>query len=260
MPASRRNSDMQGLAARERLYLTSPGVRSALAPALIVSLTIHLAGAAAFYGWRTPYVFPPDAIEVELIAEDDSARTSDVPTDIATERAAKSNADASLAEVAPPSEASDAPTMPTPPRAKDVRASPLDVADEPVLDMQDAQPPKPAHASAASARQMASLLSADEAEADRRRSILKTWRGAVSAELNRRRIYPVAARDKGITGAVRVAFGVDATGRVSHYEIIGSSGHSILDEAVGRMMDKVRTPPPPDGRFETAVTIRFGLR
>lgn len=119
-------------------------------------------------------------------------------------------------------------------------------------------PPPP---SVASAQQTASVVSADEADADRRRrSVLKAWLGAVSAELNRRRIYPAAARDKGITGAVRVAFGVDATGRISHYEIVGSSGHSILDDAVRRMMTNVRTPPPPDGSFETAVTIRFGLR
>lgn len=59
---------------------------------------------------------------------------------------------------------------------------------------------------------------------------------------------------------MRVAFGLDAAGRVSHYEIVGSSGHDVLDEAVRRMMGKVRTPPPPDGPFETAVTIRFGLR
>ncbi|MFO1117999.1 MAG: TonB family protein [Beijerinckiaceae bacterium] len=251
---------MEGLAEPQRLFVTPSGARSALAPALIVSLAMHLAAAAAFYGWRTPGVLQPDVIDVELVAEQDSARTSDIPTDVATESAAGANAEAASSDAVPPSAASNAQMEPAPAGDAKVKASLPDAADEPLPDRQETQPPKQTLASAASAQQTASLLSADEAEADRRRSIQKAWLGTVSAELNRRRVYPASARDKGITGAVRVAFGLDAAGRVSHYEIVGSSGHDVLDEAVRRMMGKVRTPPPPDGPFETAVTIRFGLR
>lgn len=233
-------------------------MRGALALALSVSLAMHLAVAAALYGWRTPHAVETEAIDVELIAEQDSAKASDIPSDIATEGAAGSNAEASPSDAVPPSEASDAQTSPTPPRIDEAKTSSNEAGDEPLPDKQETPPQKQPPASTASANQTASLL--DQGEADRRRSILRAWLGAVSAELNRRRIYPSIARDKGITGAVRVAFGVDAAGRVSHYEIVASSGHDILDDAVRRMMAKLRTPPPPDGSFETAVTIRFGLR
>ena len=43
--------------------------------------------------------------------------------------------------------------------------------------------------------------------------------------------YPSASRQRGETGTVRLAFLVDATGKVTQSEVRQSSGHALLDQA-----------------------------
>jgi TonB family protein len=81
----------------------------------------------------------------------------------------------------------------------------------------------------------------------------------ISTELNRRRRYPEAARAANQSGMVLVAFTIGPDGRISTFSIVQSSGHRLLDEAVGQMMSNVSVPPPPEGEFSATVPIRFQL-
>ena len=142
------------------------------------------------------------------------------------------------------------------PEKQDESQSALAPAEQP-RDEKPAQAPAVAPAAGAPATAAAAD---DDANAAKRRETLRLYAAAVSAELNRRRIYPAAARERGTVGAVKVAFTIDEAGRVSKFDIVSSSGHAVLDEAVRKIMESMRTAPPPDGGFVSVVTIRFGLR
>ena len=81
----------------------------------------------------------------------------------------------------------------------------------------------------------------------------------LSAELNRRKFYPPAARSSGVQGVVIVAFTVGLSGQVTGHSITRSSGQPALDQAVHQMMASVSLPPPPGGVFRASVPIHFDI-
>jgi periplasmic protein TonB len=231
------------------------------APALALSLLMHSAGAAALLYRSTPQAQAFEAIEVEVIAEDNLFRPAEIPPDIQEGSATavaynEAQPDSSPPTAKPASDSSDlegaasSEASPEIAGAKRETKQPVETDNE-AKNMVAATPPAAA----------AVAVSGDaDAESERRKASAKAFLGAISAELNRRRIYPAAARQRGLVGAVKVAFTVDDKGRVSHFDIIKSSGHRLLDDAVGKIMASMQTPPPPEGSFTTAVTIRFDLR
>lgn len=118
--------------------------------------------------------------------------------------------------------------------------------------------PRPASASAPSeARQS---RAGTNSAADAASAVSKAQYGAlVAAELNRHKVYPVAARASGVTGAVSVAYAIGAGGRIASHSILRSSGHAELDAAVRSMFRAAHPPPPPGGSFRSSVTIHFHL-
>ncbi len=88
-----------------------------------------------------------------------------------------------------------------------------------------------------------------------------TWKGALSAHLNRYKRYPSGASGNGIAS---VAFTIDRSGRVLSSHLVGSSGDPALDaEAVAlpKRASPVPPPPPSFGSGNTVtltVPIRFG--
>jgi protein TonB len=81
----------------------------------------------------------------------------------------------------------------------------------------------------------------------------------VSAELNRHKIYPAAARSRGESGSVGVTFTVGPSGGISSYSLYAPSGSAALDGAVKAMFAAARAPPPPDGVFHGRITINFSF-
>ena len=240
---------MQAALTQDRMLAFTPDVTPRLARnvALGLSIALHLACGALFLPAQTDSSPAPSAIDVELIAIDENAPQADAPADIPEEPTTA----AAMPEAAP-----------APAQSQATAAEPAPESKTETPDAEAIAPRKPEKAEPAESAAPASAAAAtdSETEAAARRAKARAYASAVSAELNRRRIYPAAARARGIVGAAKVGFTIDASGHVARFAILASSGHAILDESISKIMQAMHTPPPPEGAFEAVVTIRFGLR
>lgn len=239
--------------AEDRLFMTAREAEPRVArnAALVLSCALHLGCVALLMPTRLRESPAPQAIEVELVSSEDVATPGDAPAAIPEEPA---SAAATPQEAAPP-----------PVHAQTARQEPeiekkAEAPDAEAVAPHTQEPVEQPEASTPPAAPSVAAATDGEAEAAARREKARAYASAVSAEINRRRIYPAAARKRGIVGAAKVAFSIDASGSVARFVILVSTGHAILDDAVGRIMQAMRTPPPPEGAFEATVTIRFGLR
>lgn len=218
---------------------------------------------------------PPslDAMEVGLVPEGDAtldqlAQQEIKPQEEATP-APPPQAASDLSAAPPQTAAPDAPPLPVakPTRKPSPKAEETEEEDEPSpADLREMQRKKrlaeerrrearkaqegrqAAHRGVAGGSAQASGLSA------------ANFAGLVIAELHHHKFYPEAARAKGATGSVGVAFTIGPSGRVISQSVIRSSGVSALDSAAHAIMSALRTPPPPGGRFSTSTNINFHMR
>lgn len=65
----------------------------------------------------------------------------------------------------------------------------------------------------------------------------------VSAHLNRRKTYPVVARQARQQGVVTIRFTIDRSGNISAVSIKRSSGHAVLDDATLALLQRVAPLP-----------------
>lgn len=222
--------------------------------AVAAAVTLH-AGAAVFLVGRVEPLSPVDAVEVTLLAQGDSAEDRQQIDEV---------------KEAPPPAPQTAETAPerTAPAPKIVapEAVPLPVAKpKPVLrpnkrdlaEQDDERPTSAERRSKTQAARLAAHRGAAQGEAKASGLSRASYASLLSAELNRRKVYPSAARAAGVTGSVGVAFTIGASGRVTGHSILNSSGDAALDGAVHAMMAAVHAPPPPGGSFSTSTTIRF---
>lgn len=94
---------------------------------------------------------------------------------------------------------------------------------------------------------------------------VSSYQALVLAHLQRHRVYPAAARERGITGVAAVRFALAANGSVISAGLARSSGESILDSAAVDMVRRASPFPPfPLGmgraRLDFAAPVRFDLR
>ncbi len=89
---------------------------------------------------------------------------------------------------------------------------------------------------------------------------MASYGALISAELNKRKTFPAAARASGARGTVLVEFTIDAEGRVAHHKVVRSSGFESLDGAAREMFARAPFPRPPRGAFTASVPIRFEMR
>lgn len=82
----------------------------------------------------------------------------------------------------------------------------------------------------------------------------------VLQEIQRHMFYPPQARSANVTGQAVVIFTVGAEGRVTERQIYRSTGDERLDHAALAMLDAVKAPPPPAGRFNGRTTIKFDIK
>lgn len=89
------------------------------------------------------------------------------------------------------------------------------------------------------------------------------YRSALSTWLERHKIYPEAARQRGEEGSAVLHFRVDRYGRVLTYQLTQSTGFAELDAAIDQMMRGAALPPFPAGMTQpeiaVSVPIRFSL-
>jgi protein TonB len=142
-----------------------------------------------------------------------------------------------VAAVPPPPEAIEPPVT-----AQEPEAPPSPPAETPPAPVTTA-PPRP---------QPASSAAADK------------WHKDIITEIRRHKAYPPAARARGETGAVDLAFSVDRRGRVLLSRVARASGSAALDQAAVEALRKAKIPPTPADvpgeEFSFTVQVAFSLR
>lgn len=194
-------------------------------------LALH-AGALALISIRPTQIYAQDALEVSLISA--PAPLQQAPEDMPDEP--QPVPETTVSEAIPP----DAPA----PQIKQEKPRPKII------------PPKPKiqHNVRTPAHQMS-----DEASAADLKQARASYASIVLARINAAKFYPAEARKDNITGNVGVSFSIGADGTVTHASLRASSGSSLLDDAALRLLRGLRAPPPPEGNYSAATTIRYSL-
>ena len=154
-------------------------------------------------------------------------------------------------------------SVPAPP-ARTARKPPARFDADPTMARQNAPPQISAPSGAPAAAQIAALPPpAAVAIPQTPPQISAEYRGALSAWLERHKIYPAAARQRGEQGSAVLRFRVGRDGRILAYQLVRSTGYAALDAAVDEMMRGATLPPFPASMTQpeiaVSVPIRFSL-
>jgi protein TonB len=257
--------------------------------AMIVAVSILVHGAVfVLLGAATPSATFDRPITIEVVSQgeglvDTAAATpaaEPLPRVIVDDRAppAAETADTPVPNVAQISV--EPPSVPTPPissDAADAREPPSQTASfTPPQPRRHATPEKPARTARRSPRRMlvnaaasqgndsiaadARRAGAPTAQAGDARAVRVSYGALISAELNRHKFYPAAARERGERGSVGAVFTVGSSGSIVSHAITRSSGSAALDDVVHAMMAAAQGLPPPGGSFHGAIVVNFNLR
>ncbi len=80
----------------------------------------------------------------------------------------------------------------------------------------------------------------------------------VLQEVEKNKFYPLIARRMGIEGRVKLKIVIGSKGELLSVSFL-SSDSEILKKAAVKTLKKCHFPPPPRGKFETDLTIRYKL-
>jgi periplasmic protein TonB len=161
----------------------------------------------------------------------------------------------------------EAETDPTPPEEKPKPIQPeSDVAlpmpepprEQPVEQKQAAAPPSVTMPSAPAPPVAGAAVQPSTASVNR-------WESELVAHIERFKRYPGAARAEGVQGVARVAFTIDADGKVLASRVVKSSGSPDLDAESLAMLTRAQpVPRPPAGvamkLLSFVVPVRFTIR
>jgi protein TonB len=89
---------------------------------------------------------------------------------------------------------------------------------------------------------------------------MAAYGAVVSAEINKKKSFPAAARAAGARGTVLVEFTIAPDGSVAQHRLLQSSGFAVLDGAVQALFSEIRFPKPPRGVFTASIPIKFEIR
>ena len=81
----------------------------------------------------------------------------------------------------------------------------------------------------------------------------------VLREIERNKFYPLIARRMGIEGRVKLKIVIGKGGELLSVLVLLSDS-SVLKRAAVKTLKRCHFPPPPGGKFETELTIRYKLR
>jgi periplasmic protein TonB len=174
-------------------------------------------------------------------------------------------------ELVPPPKPPVPPAQRPPPLERALRTRPRELPQRPQW-RQPAEEFRPAFAAVPAARYAApapSRQAALEPAAPRAAAAAPSatvspgYAALLGAWLNSHKRYPESAREHGEQGRVVLHFGVERSGRVTEFAVVGRSGYADLDAAVEEMMRGAILPgfPPdmPQRSVSVSVTIRFSL-
>ncbi len=81
----------------------------------------------------------------------------------------------------------------------------------------------------------------------------------VLQEVEKNKFYPLIARRMGIEGRVKLKIVIGSKGELLSVSVL-SSDSEILKKAAVKTLKKCHFLPPPRGKFETDLTIRYKLK
>jgi len=216
----------------------------------VVVVGLHVAAGAMLVTWHDPVPVgePSDALLIDLspFAAPPSPTVEDIAPGPLQQEAAPQAAPEKPQVEEKIEEKVDVPPAPVPPVAAlpppepiKPQPSPAPVAPAPLT----TAPPR-AHASAAQVR---------------------SWYSSIVKQLERHKSYPPAARNRGETGEVELAFSIDREGHVLSSRIVRSSGYPALDqETMTTVRRAAPFPTPPNGldgqKFDFTVPVKFNIR
>lgn len=220
---------------------------------------------------------PPPVMSVSLVTPEDFARiargASAPPAAVATpdpSRAPAAQPVVRLEATVPHPEAPPAePLSAVPPSVPETFAGSFDPAaplgipalrreppvgqDDPPEDRTLPLPHRPAASDGAEARRGAAGEDARTAGA------VAGYHAAVRAAVERARVYPKVARDRGLFGTARVTLTLAPSGHLESVRLTRSSGAKLLDDATLAAVRNARMPTPPPGLSPADLTYDLGI-
>ena len=86
------------------------------------------------------------------------------------------------------------------------------------------------------------------------------WQAALGSWLQANKTYPEDARRRGDEGRATVHFTASREGRVTDFQLLSSTGSTVLDAAVERLLRGARLPAFPTGMDQEQVTVTLQIR
>ena len=92
-----------------------------------------------------------------------------------------------------------------------------------------------------------------------------SWQGRLVAWLARYKRYPRVAQEQHQQGTAYLRFAIDRQGRVLSFQLVRSTGFSLLDDEVQALIQRAQplpAPPPeiPGNQIQLEVPVEFSLR
>jgi periplasmic protein TonB len=150
----------------------------------------------------------------------------------------------------PPVAPTPAPDVPPPPQTNLPLSEDTAPAPKPPTPAPGAQPAPPPSAPSTASNHVADATAAPAKTPGSEEAVsppaLRRWQQDLIAEIERHKHFPAGAQ--GRAGVVRVAFSIDATGRLISVRVAASSGSTILDDAAIDLIRRAQPfSPPPEG-------------
>jgi protein TonB len=216
----------------------------------IVVLGLHAAAGAMLVTWHDPVPVgePSDAVLIDLSPFTTPA--SDTVEDIAP---------------GPLQQEAAAQPQPQKPKIEEKVDEKIDVPQSPVPPVAALPPPEPITPKPAPAPVAPAPLTTAPPRAHASAAQVRSWYSSIVQQLERHKSYPLAARRRGETGQVELAFSIDRAGHVLSSRVVKSSGYPVLDqESMTTVQRAAPFPTPPNGldgvKFDFTVPVKFNIR
>jgi len=217
----------------------------------VVMLGLHAATATMLLTWHDLAAVsePSDAVVIDLapFATPPSDTVEDIPPGPKQEEAEAPPPPPKPEKVEKPEEKIAVPPAPAPA-----------VAAVPPPEQVPPQPPEPTPVQPA-------LATTAPPRAHESRAQIDAWYSKIAMRLERHKAYPRAARARGESGIVQLAFSIDREGHVMSSAIVKSSGYAALDQETMATVRRAQPfPVPPAGidgaTFDFTVPVKFDIR
>jgi protein TonB len=89
---------------------------------------------------------------------------------------------------------------------------------------------------------------------------LTDWKKQVVKQVSKKQKYPRSAQIREIEGHAVVRLTVSATGAIESHEIVKSTGQSVLDREIPKLVSRLELPALPEGAETTTLRIPLDWR